>query len=97
MRSKKNRKPQVRKRTKPTVGQAEWVDVVYMDRRKVDGVYQIYAACTCDQWESSPEATTITKVAREAKTHVDGGRCQLRFHDPVEVTEGDLETIRGEN
>jgi hypothetical protein len=81
--SKKNKKPQVRKRQKPTTGQLKFQDVVYLEREKVDGVVQVYATCTCDKWRSSPEATTITKAALEAKQHVldSGGDCLFRQHD----------------
>jgi hypothetical protein len=77
------RKPQIRKRLKPTVGKLEFVDVVYMAKEvDEDGQTQIFATCTCDNWRSSPEATTIQKVAMEAKEHVQSGPCVFRPHSP---------------
>lgn len=93
----KFRKPQIRKRQKKTVGQAEFVDVVYMDRETIDGKRQVFAACTCGEWRSSPAAITITKVGMEAKAHVLAGKCQLRFHaEPVEIDESELKSLRSE-
>lgn len=92
--SKKNKKPQVRKRQKPTVGQLEFTNVVYMERELVDGKVQIFGTCTCKKWRSSPEATTITKVGLEAKQHVidSDGKCALRSH-PVEPTAEDVPAV----
>lgn len=79
------RKPQIRIRQKETVGRLELVDVVYMDKEVDDeGTTQIFAACTCGDWRSSPEATTIAKVAMEAKAHVEAGPCMFRQHVPGE-------------
>ena len=101
---KKNRKPQIRKRQKPTTGRVEFTDVVYLEREKDEnGKEQVFAVCTCNKWRSSPEATTITKVGLEAKKHVDesDGKCRLRNHSvPVtgiaemELTEEQLEKAR---
>lgn len=85
MKKYKNYVPQQRKKLKKTVGQLEIVDVVYMSKEvDDDGVTQIFAACTCEKWRSSPEATTITKVALEAKEHVQNGPCMFRQHQPDE-------------
>jgi len=81
--NKKWYRPQKRERLRETVGKLEFVDVVYMAKeRDEDGVEQVYATCTCDQWRSSPEATTIQKVALEAKAHVQAGPCVFRPHSP---------------
>ena len=99
--SKKNRKPQTRKRQKPTTGQLEFLDVVYLDRvRDAEGTEQVVAVCTCDKFRSSVEATTITKVAMEAKAHVEAsnGKCRLRPHDEepedIQLTPGQIEEAR---
>ena len=77
---KYTKKPQVRKRTKPTTGQNKFVDVVYLERERIDGKEVVYGVCTCGNWRSSSEATTINKVGVEAKKHVASGPCQLRSH-----------------
>lgn len=75
-------KPQKRHRLKKTVNYLQTVDVVYLDRERIDGVEQVYAICTCGEWRSSPSATTIAKVGLEAKKHVqDSSTCALRQHD----------------
>lgn len=76
----KGYKPQRRGRLKKTTGKLEFVDVVYMEKETVDGTQRVYATCTCGKWRSSPEASTIQKVAIEAKAHVDSGPCRLRQH-----------------
>jgi hypothetical protein len=89
---KRRNPPQLRRNTKPTTGQREFINVVYMEKENVfdpeteETKKQIYATCTCEKWRSSPEATTINKVAMEAKAHVEAseGKCQLRQHDPYE-------------
>lgn len=86
------RRGQSRKRIKPTTGQREFVNVVYMEKETVfdaeteETKKQIYATCTCGEWRTSSEATTINKVAMEAKAHVEAseGKCRLRQHDPYE-------------
>ena len=79
--AKKHKKAQVRKRTKATVGKREFQDVVYLEKEMDEnGVVQIVGMCTCDKWHSSKEATTITKVALEAKKHVESGPCTFRPH-----------------
>ena len=81
--NKKWYKPQRRDRLKETVGKLEFVDVVYMEKEvDEDGKTQIFATCTCGDWRSSPEATTIQKVAMEAKAHVQAGPCVFRPHSP---------------
>lgn len=77
----------MRTRQKKTVGRLKFTDVVYLEKEKIDGKEQIFATCTCNQWRSSAEATTILKVANEAKAHVDSGPCELRSHT-VEEGEG---------
>jgi hypothetical protein len=85
--NKHNKKRAARGRTKPTTGQREFVNVVYMSREIVDGKVQVYGVCSCNKWRSSKEATTITKVGLEAKAHIlaSDGKCSFRFH---EVPEG---------
>lgn len=79
---KRNRKIQIRKRTKPTTGKLTFVDVVYMDREKnADGVTELFSACTCDKWRSSSEAKTITAIAKEAKQHILESGHTFRKHD----------------
>lgn len=97
----RNYKPQKRTRLKPTTGQLEFRDVVYLDKIKdAEGVEQVVAFCTCDKWKSSDEATTITKVALEAKAHVDAsnGKCRLRPHDAepedIQLTPEQIEKAR---
>jgi hypothetical protein len=80
----KNRKQ--RKRLKKTTGELQFVDVIYMQReRDENGDMQLVAVCTCEKWHSSPEATTIMKVAMEAKAHAESGPCILRPHNPEDV------------
>lgn len=92
MSNKSKKKPQIRKRQKPTTGKLEFQDVVYLERehKLVEGKVTtvVYATCTCDKWRSSPEATTITKCGLEAKQHVieSEGKCKFRKHDvPAEM------------
>jgi hypothetical protein len=93
---KKHRKPQVRRRTKPTTGQIELANVIYMDREWIENdeglrVRAAFGACTCGKWRSSPEATTLMKVGIEAKAHAEAGDCVLRFH---EMTKEDLQAAK---
>lgn len=77
---KKNRKPQIRRRTKETTGKAQFVDVIYVHQEEIDGVANMYTTCTCGQWRSSPEAKTFSELGREAKQHVLDTGHQLRKH-----------------
>ena len=79
-------KPQKRSNQKPTVGQREFINVVYMEKETIDDRKNVYAVCTCGNWRSSPEATTFGKIGKEAREHVlaSEGKCQLRQHDPYE-------------
>ena len=87
MKKDKNYKPQNRRNTKPTTGYHTLVDVIYMEKEP-DGVIgengkegeRVFASCTCKEWRSSAEATTITKVALEAKAHAEETGHQLRRH-----------------
>lgn len=81
---KKWYKPQNRNRLKKTVGQLKLIDVVVLAKEKTDDGENIFAACSCG-WRSSSEATTLVKVGREAKEHVNAGECRLAHHTDDEV------------
>lgn len=87
----KNYKPQKRSRLKITTGQLVSYDTVYMDREsyfdveKNEKTIRVYGLCTCGKWRTSEEATTIQKVANEAKAHVENSPgCRLRQHDVIQ-------------
>lgn len=96
MGKKKFRKPQIRKRIKPTTGKLELVDVIYIDKERTPDPdnpkrkkEHFFGTCTCKQWRSSKEATTLKKIGEEAKQHVEESGHQLRKHDVID--EGDDE------
>ena len=83
----KGYKPQQRKRLKPTVGQLQLVDVIYMDReRDEDGKWQVFSACSCGTWRSEKGLTSIQKVAMAGKAHAEETGHQLRFHSNEKST-----------
>lgn len=99
MKKHKNYKPQKRRKLKITTGKLISVDMVYMDREKIEDPEtgekkeMVYATCTCGKWRSSNEATTIQKVALEAKAHVESGSgCIFRPHE-AEPEEHPLEQM----
>lgn len=81
-RSNKKRPVHTRSRTKPTTGQLELTEVIYMFREKIEGGEgeRVAATCTCGTWRTTEEANTITAVAREAKLHAVASGHQLRKH-----------------
>lgn len=81
MKKNKHKKPQVRKRTKHTTGYLTLVDVIYMVKEPDgEGGERVFATCTCKEWRSSEEATTITKVGMEGKKHAEESGHQFRRH-----------------
>lgn len=83
----KNYKPQKRSRLKVTTGYLTSFDVIYLEKEKVtdeegEEITRLFATCTCGQWRSSEEATTMVKVAYEAKAHSEASdHCRLRKHN----------------